>query len=152
VTADPFTAWLSDALDAVETMAKAAEKDAGSPWRTQGGLVVHSGPVDRYEKHDGLWDSEGCTEPWHRLCMTQPVADHVAAFDPEFVHGLVAAHRELLKLHACTTNAPGGMAACVSCGTHDEYPTDWPCPTLRVVGAFWARLHPEGWREEWRPE
>lgn len=148
---DDLLSWLTARLDETEAAARAAEGDAASPWivRDDEGLVRHSGPPDNYAKDDGLWDSEGCTETFHRLCMTGPVAEHVAAHAPSVVLADVEAKRAIAALHE-----PNSFGGCSLCGWSDGYEyagqDPWPCDTLRILASCY-RHHP-GWRAEWAPE
>lgn len=40
-------------------------------------------------------------------------------------------------------------AACNQCGHIDEWPIEWPCPTLRLLAVRYAKH--DDYREEWRP-
>ena len=147
MTDDPRVAFLRRCLDADEATAQAAEKRAASPWKGERGLVAHSGPIDRYERDDQLWDSEGCIAP-HRLAMDEPVAAHVARHDPASVLALVEAHRAMLELHE-----PQDYIWEVCCSVcEDGYQTAlrWPCPTMEILlSAYRGR---DGWRDEWAEE
>ncbi len=147
----PMVSWLNDVLDENERIARAAENEAASPWRTDGGRILHSGPIVDYMKDDQLWDSEGCTEYWRRLCMTENVVKHVALHDPASVLALVAAHRAILAIHEPSDWAVDEFA-CRTCSAEGEYPGAgrYPCPTVRaLVSAFATR--PE-YLAEWGPQ
>lgn len=91
--------WLKGVLDEDEQLARAAEVEAASPWRPDGGRILHSGPVLDYMKEDQLWDSEGCAHPSDRLCMTEHVTLHVALHDPRTVLADIASKRALLDTY-----------------------------------------------------
>lgn len=134
--------WLTAKLDEVEEIAKAAERDAGSPWRTEGNyrddrdIVVASTPLPGYTRPTyWLWNSE---EDVHG---SPAVAAHVAGMDPAMVLLLVAATRVVLELHK-----PNQDNDCTTCGWSDGYEIggheEWPCPTLRAVAVGW------GWADD----
>lgn len=150
--ADPRVVWLTARLLLLEQIAVAAEKDAPSPWRREGGLVEHSGAGD-YEKDQGLWDSEGCRDG--RLCMTEAVAALVVNGDPRRVLARVEADRALMKLHTPEfmeylhdwnqadehgEDAPEGVCAgcvdvteCPECSWGSRWGVSWPCATFKAV-------------------
>lgn len=138
--ADP-AAYLAAALDEAEATARAAAEECAPPWKSYPGkgIVEHSGPVPNYEgvfeREDQLWDSEGCTESWRRLCMDETVAKHVAVNDPAHALRVVAAHRKLLASHR-----PGGWQdsecqECVHGADHygDLLRESWPCDTVKIL-------------------
>ncbi len=59
----------------------------------------------------------------------------------------VEAKRRIIELHGVTTHSPGGTPACTSCGDHSEYPTDWPCDTIKLEVVPY-RDHPD-FNENW---
>lgn len=56
---------------------------------------------------------------------------------PPSVLRLVAAHRKILAEHGPYSQvlrmARGEIVACMSCGSVDDSPTEWPCPTLLAL-------------------
>lgn len=64
-----------------------------------------------------------------------------------------AAKRAIVDLHAAYPTPQvmvyGTITACSECGSVDDSPVEWPCPTLRNLAAVYADS-PE-FREEWRP-
>lgn len=159
MTTDPFTAWMRDALAEVEAMTKAAIPEGGTgewPWR-----CPHEGMANPPPSHDLCAHLGGCGEEidlhddgGHSVEQTR----HIAAFDPATVLAMVEADRKILELHKNEATF-GGQAVCTLCADWPNRapyePPDkepYPCPTLRIRGAFWARLCPEGYDESWRQE
>lgn len=145
--------FLQRRLVEVENTAKAAEHDAGSPWRTEENcrtdewdMVVASTPLPGlirpvYE----LWSGEGSDGTYGSAA----VASHVAAFDPAMVLQLVAATRAVLELHTpivAVSDFPQPETREQRCSRccdidargHEWEPLPWPCPTLRAVAAGWG--------------
>lgn len=62
------------------------------------------------------------------------------------------AKRRIVELHGAypTPQAMtyGTITACQECGSVDDSPVEWPCPTLRHLASIYAD-HPD-FREEWR--
>ncbi len=67
------------------------------------------------------------------------------------------AKRRIVELHEAGGTYPVGdgdgprQAYCATCGSGEpyEYPTPWPCDTLRLLALSYVD-HPD-YREEWRP-
>ncbi len=91
-------------------------------------------------------------------------AEHIARHDPARVLADVEAKRRIVALHEPKTSTwpkahgmePYVERTCTECGTGrqepgdpaDFWPTDWPCPTLRMLALPFAD-HPQ-FRAEWR--
>ncbi len=71
----------------------------------------------------------------------------------ERVLDLCAAHRQIVELHDAYDTPQqmtyGTIVACAECGSVDDSPVAWPCPTLRALATAYADR--PGYREEWRP-
>lgn len=136
---DP-SAYLAAALDELESLANEASNEG--PWfpNAESDQVM----CCRFED-DPDCDHEYCDVLGDGFSLSNRVLRGnvrlICANDPARTLRLVATHRKLAELHSWTTNAPGGMRACVSCGSHDEYPIDWPCDTIRALAAAY------GWTE-----
>lgn len=61
------------------------------------------------------------------------------------------AKRQIIHLHRARSDEDDPAIApwCASCGTPYEWPTDYPCPTLRLLALPYA-AHPD-YRQEWTP-
>jgi hypothetical protein len=123
---DRIVADLRAALDAVEV---AARKAKPGPWTQDGGSIYATHPTD--EVVDWVYD-----DSW----------EHIALNDPPRVLALVAAHREILELHArphdCSTLVAGDNRSPVDGEQwtyhEDRHYEDAPCPTLRSLAAAYA--------------
>jgi hypothetical protein len=80
---------LTEALDEVERIARAALADAPAPWSVD--LWANAGML-KNANGDDLWDCEGSP----RLAMQAAVATHAARWDPATVLRLVERDRALL--------------------------------------------------------
>jgi Family of unknown function (DUF6221) len=117
----------------------------------------------RYDEDEALArDSMGgpwrCTKYAHHWVVTSPydphgvvtfedighsrsTPEHIARHDPARVLADIAVKRQIVELHA-----PGGgpppfkYVYCLTCGSGEpcEYPTDWPCDTLKLLAAPYA--------------
>jgi hypothetical protein len=119
-------AWLETAITARETAAREAAEATDASW-TDGGTYGES----VHTKDHGYTVAVG---PWGD--MDDEVRFFIAANDPASVLRRCATDRKLLELHAPTKgyNTHGGSyTACSACGTSEEYPVRFPCPTVRVV-------------------
>lgn len=144
----PMLEWLNAQLDADEALARAAELEAPSPWRTDGGTVSHGGPVKDYEKGDQLWDSEGCSDYWQRLCMTENVVELVAQHDPATVVADIAAKRAILDQHRFYLDGGAREQLCQTCGGEGVMNVvSWPCNTVRLLASAYA--HRDGFDPAW---
>jgi hypothetical protein len=80
-------------------------------------------------------------------------AEHIAAHDPDRVLRRVEADRQIVALHHPLEyrglGDPPGCAVCSWRDDQDELHGDWPCPTLRLLGAV-DDDHPD-YQLEWRP-
>jgi hypothetical protein len=160
VTAPGIAQFVADRLTEWQTVAEAAGKECPPPWKAYPdmGIVEHSGPEStnpfHYERGDQLWDSEGCTESWRRLCMDETVAKHVALNDPAAVLRQVAALRLISGLHR-PMNPEDVLPliypvkpVCNVCADWDGRdrdgapPVSWPCPTFTTLAGMWAG-HPD---------
>lgn len=144
--------FLTARLDDDERVARAASADGSDSygtWRSEhidGGGRAKIRDAERFcvIHDDGEFD--GAT------------ADHIALHDPARVLREVEAKRRILDLHGCAGRKVGegypadGFAWCATCGSGEEheYPTPWPCVTLRLLALPHAD-HP-GYREEWHPD
>lgn len=140
VTAPGIAQFVADRLTEWQTVAEAAGKECPPPWKAYPdmGIVEHSGPEStnpfNWERGDQLWDSEGCTESWRRLCMDETVAAHVALNDPAAVLRQVAALRLIAAIH-------GVNHQCVPIPGLIGW-TEQPCETMRALASMWAG-HPD---------
>jgi hypothetical protein len=88
--------------------------------------------------------------------------DHRVTFAPNWSPARVLlecdAKRQLVELHRLGGSyTPGddpaaGFNYCATCGSGEpyEYPTEWPCPTLRLLALPYAGR--PGFRPEWQPD
>jgi hypothetical protein len=155
---DTLVTWLRTQLDDDERAARAAAAlcgcDPAAPrWEFaddehEGRIVItdHPHPAIRHQ----------LTRRWNRSYPDMFAARHIVRWDPAHVLAEVEAKRRLLELHCCAGiltgagYADGGFTWCTTCGGGgpNEYPTEWPCPTLRLLVLPYAGR--AGWREEWR--
>ena len=145
---DRMTAWLREAMDASQRDAEAAtwHEDAGT-WRAAASeYATPSRPGGtRWYIEDSMEDGVITTvDP--QASDDEGVARHIARQSPAVVLRRIAADRKTLDLHAPITveyddNSPPTLA-CRTCGSHFEYPTAWPCATLRLLAEGY------GWTEE----
>lgn len=138
-----IAAFIEARLSEVQAAANAAAAECPPPWKSYPGkgIVEHSGPESTntfsYERGIQLWDSEGCTESWRRLCMDETVAAHVALNDPAHVLRQVKAIRRIVE----------------SCEYFMwEYSRPDPCASsvLEGVASQWSD-HPD-FQKEWTEE
>lgn len=86
----------------------------------------------------------------------------LSQLDPGYVPRRIEANRRLVELHrpanpdAVPIEGTRGWPDrpwlfCETCGSGEayEYPTDWPCLTLRLLAAPYSTR--PGYREDWRP-
>lgn len=79
---------------------------------------------------------------------------HIARHDPARVLAECEAKRLIAELHKVAGEDEADVRfkdfdlACVTCGTYDEYPVEWPCDTLRLLALPYAD-HPD-YRDGWR--
>jgi hypothetical protein len=85
--------------------------------------------------------------------VVPPVAGHIARHDPARVLRRVDADRRIVALHhPLEYRGPGDPPGCAVCSWRDDQDQlhgDWPCPTLRLLGAV-DDDHPD-YQPEWRP-
>jgi len=86
----------------------------------------------------------------HRGAIPRPVGAHIVRHDPARVLADVAAKRAIVAEHRCAGEFAPGVGYCSECGSGEphEYPTRWPCATLRLLAASYAD-HPDfdpAWR------
>lgn len=80
-------------------------------------------------------------------------AEHIARHDPARVLAECAAKRRIVELHTAFSEPQhmvyGTITACCECGSVDDAPVEWPCPTLRAL----AQPHADrpDYREEFKP-
>jgi hypothetical protein len=98
--------WLSQQIDAVEAVARAAASDGTPDWYTKNHFAVADGDGDAVAYNEGN--------------PTPDQARHIALHDPAGVLRRCAADRKILNLHA-----PAGgnwePYACLGCGSDSEY-------------------------------
>lgn len=148
--------FLRSRLDEDETAASAANVKQGDPdWWVSPVLITagehytvrscrDSRPIARVQRLDG---DEG--EP-AGILDGAAVAEHIARHDPARVLAEVEAYRRIVELHQRDPDWSGWSGDwCRTCGTASEYPTDWPCETLRLLALPYAE-HPD-YDESWRP-
>lgn len=132
---DRMVVWLRETMDAAGQLAEAAAKETSSTdWEYQergNRLVAMSPPGFTVADVDYLDPAPG---------------QFMAANDPAAVLRRIAADRKTLELHGPVTveyedDSPPTLA-CRTCGSHFEYPTAWPCTTLRLLAEGY------GWTEE----
>lgn len=140
---EDILAWLDHAISVREAAATAAAVPYGQHW-VQGFPEQHKDPDLRYG-----WDADmvhlSQTDPCIAYqCLSDEIAALTVLHDPESVLRRCAADRKMLELHAPTTgyNLHGGSyPACSACGTAEEYPVRFPCPTVRALAEGY------GWTE-----
>lgn len=121
-----------------------AEAASPGPWHAD---------ADGYEvlAVDGVTVADGFALSDRQLRAT---VDHIAANDPADVLADCDAKLELVDEHGAGGHYwPGSSTQyCKTCGSGEpnEYPTDWPCRTLKLLARPFAG-HPEHKGEEWAP-
>ena len=134
---DGIMVWLRETMDAATRRAEAAATETGSAeWEYRAAQFTHftlnatSSPGFMVADVDYLDPAPG-----------KFMADN----DPAAVLRRIAADRKMLDLHAPVTveyedDSPTTLA-CRTCGSHFEYPTRWPCTTLRLLaeGYGWTK-------------
>ncbi|WBB73251.1 DUF6221 family protein [Micromonospora sp. WMMD1128] len=101
-----------------------------------------------------LDDDERAARAW--LPLGNPTAadrEHIARHDPARVLAEVDAKRRIIDEHEPYPQpqrmATGEILACSTCGSVDDSPVEWPCPTVRLLALPYADR--AGYRDEWRP-
>lgn len=78
--------------------------------------------------------------------------DTSVAMNPRVALVECEAKRRIVEMHAAYQTPQvmsyGTITACAECGSVDDSPMEWPCPTLRALATVYAD-HPD-YREEWR--
>jgi hypothetical protein len=101
-----------------------------------------------------IWSSGGGYDIT-QLVINGPTAGHIARWDPARVLAECEAKRRIVEMHRLGGSyTPGsedasGFDYCGTCGSGEpyEYPTPWPCPTLRLLALPYVD-HPD-YRQEW---
>jgi hypothetical protein len=146
---DDLITWLRTQLDRRERQALAA-----SP-----GLWRPNAEHDEVVAADDVTVADGFALSGPQLRAT---VDHIADNDPDAVLREVEAKRRLVELHQPANpddepreGTPGWPGRpwhyCRTCGSGEayEYPTDWPCATVRLLALPFSDR--PGYREEWKP-
>lgn len=138
-------AFITARLDDDERIARiaAAEftRDSGLRWvvddETHPECVRPAEPLDNSTVAIGAWG------------MIGKQGIHIARHDPARVLREVEAKRRLVTLHV-GEDGSHGFWYCKTCGSGEpnEYPTEWPCATLKLLAAPYAE-HPD-YRAEWQ--
>ncbi len=120
--------WLREQIAETRRVAEAAHEMAPGPWGTP--------PAMGYDNKE--------------------IRRHTALNAPPAALAQCAAHEAILDLHVPDDDQPLPKGEpwrfiCTTCGGGgiNEYPTPWPCDTLRALTL--AYRHNPGYREEWRP-
>lgn len=138
--------FLTARLDAEWQLAVAAQGRyaGGEPW----------GPTWAYDREHFRVVIDGQTAVAAK--DTRDVdGEHIAYWDPARVLADIAAKRRIVERHGAFAPRGGSKLMgfwkiCTECGSGEEYqyPTDWPCDTLRLLAALYAD-HPDfdpAWR------
>lgn len=105
---------------------------------------------------DWIYDpGSGVVANPHRLGVVMDTGTvrgtHIARHDPARVLAEVAAKRAIVAEHANGGELVPGKYFCTECGSGEpyEYPTQWPCATLRLLATVHAD-HPD-FDPAWKP-
>jgi len=144
---DDLVAWLNAqvdedqrlARDAMQATASGADPQGAGAWAAsdapEGGIYVEP------EARAILLGSFEYLDP--------ELAAFVVSWQPQRVLADCEAKRQVIELHKRGHNA--GCAVCDG----DDYVSStpvYPCATLRIYGAMYAKLGRPGYQESWRPE
>ncbi|MFE9855580.1 DUF6221 family protein [Streptomyces sp. NPDC005780] len=122
-----------------------AEAAAPWPWK------VNPDDAEEVLAHDGILVADVFALSSNQ---TRNTATFIAANDPADVIADLG-----VKLAIVEEHSPGGRywpgsprQYCKTCGSGEpnEYPTDWPCRTLRILARSFIN-HPDHKGEEWAP-
>ncbi|MFI0822284.1 DUF6221 family protein [Streptomyces sp. NPDC021098] len=122
---------MNDAIRDLERVARLTESEGGQNWREDPFVY-------------GVRDQTNVMVARSREERAASIT-HIALNDPEAVLRRCAADRKILGMHQPVTveyddDSPPTQA-CRTCGSHFEYPTAWPCSTLRALAEGY------GWTE-----
>jgi hypothetical protein len=129
---------LSEALDEAEALARSA-------------FAEHNQAEAEWTE---IWSGAVQLGPHEELLITNDsgVSRHIARWDPQAVLRLVAAHRNLVRLHERIWIHPGAeyfndahltkepMPVCASCVPETQFRREnsWPCRSLTAIAASWG--------------
>lgn len=158
---DDLIAWLREQIDLDEQKADAASP---GPWQLQTGSCSGWSWISAAER-SVLGDFEVTCHPDGGQpdgTVSATDGEHIVNFDPDRARREVEAKRRLVELHSPANpdavpreGLPGWpdrpWLYCKTCGSGEpyEYPTDWPCATLKLLALPFASQ--PGYRDEWRP-
>jgi hypothetical protein len=121
--------FLSARLDMDEATARAATPGPWHEYRDPLGFCVEADGRGRVARFGDRRDHED-----------EPNATHIARWDPARVLAEVKAKRAIMAEHTNGGESRPGKYFCTECGSGEpyEYPTQWPCATLRLLAAPYA--------------